>query len=61
MKKDTGKFTVHINRAHLNNFALGFDFYALYEHFTGRKDATVFMVSFLFFNITFTKWEPYVN
>jgi len=62
MEKDFKWITLHINAYHLNNFALGFDFYKLYEHPTGKYEASILQLSFLFFNVTITKWaDPYVG
>ena len=60
MYKDFGMFTVHINRSYLSNFALGFDFYQLWEHKMHIKEASVFQLNLLFFNVTFTKWHRWL-
>ena len=60
MKKDTGRYTVHINRHYINNFALGFDYYKLYAHPEGTHEASIFQLNFLFFNVTFTRWQKWI-
>lgn len=60
MYKDFGNLTVHINRLYLTNFALGFDYYQLWERETQVKEASVFQLNFLFFNVTFTKWNRWL-
>ena len=57
MYKDLGSLTIHANRYYLNNFAFGFDFYQLREHKSEILQASVFQLSLLFFNVTFTKWH----
>lgn len=57
MYKDFGSLTIHGNRYYLNNFALGFDFYQLREYKSEILQASVFQLSLLFFNVTFTKWH----
>ena len=56
MHKDLGRFTTHINRYQLENFALGIDFYTVYRYPLGERSARVLQLSFLFFNITLTYW-----
>ena len=53
-------FTVHINRYYLSNFALGFDYYQIYDHSTRRHDASILQINFLLFNITFTRWQKWI-
>ena len=57
MYKDLGSLTIHANRYYLNNFALGIDFYQLREQVSDVLQASVFQLSLLFFNVTFTKWH----
>ena len=57
MNKDIGQFTVYVNLYKLNNFALGFDFYKTYQYPLFKERASTIMLSFLFFNITITKWH----
>ena len=57
---DLGRYSVHFNRHYLNNFALGFDYYRLYEHPSGRHEASIFQLNFLFFNVTFTRWQIWI-
>ena len=57
MVKDIGRYTIHLNPYHLDNFAFGFDFYILYMYPISVKRASVFMLSFIFFNITITRWH----
>ena len=54
MYKDIKKVTIHTNRSHLYNWALGIDYYTIYED--NMAMASVLQLSFIFFNITFTKW-----
>jgi hypothetical protein len=54
MQKDFNKWTVYINRSYLSNFAIGIDFYTVYEN--NQPYARVFQMNFLFGNITFTRW-----
>lgn len=61
MFKDFRYFTVHINRYYLSNFALGFDFYQLYNHATNDYEASVLQLNFIFFNITFTRWQRWTS
>ena len=56
MYKDLKKLTVHVNRYSFENFALGFDWYSIYEFPLYEKKARVLILSFLFFNITLTYW-----
>lgn len=56
MYTDLGKFTVHINRYHIHNWALGIDYWRIYSVVNRLHEATVLQLNFLFFNITFTKW-----
>ncbi len=60
MQKDVGSLTIHVNRYYLNNFAVGVDFYQLKEWKTDILEASVFQLSFLFFNVTFTKWHRWL-
>jgi hypothetical protein len=60
MQTDIGRYTVHINRYYISNFALGFDYYNLLTHPEGIKEASVFQLSFLFFNITITRWHKWI-
>ena len=53
-------FTVHINRYYLSNFALGFDYYQIFDSNTNRHEASIFQVNFLLFNITFTRWQKWI-
>ena len=58
MEKDFGrKLTVYVNGQSLDNFALGFDFYKLYEYESALTRATIVQLNFLFFNITLTFWK----
>ena len=56
MYKDFGKFTVHINRYHIYNWAFGIDYYQSFDFFKYKADCKVLMLNLLFFNITLTKW-----
>jgi hypothetical protein len=60
MRKDFGRFSVHINRHYLSNFALGFDYYQLNEQGTNLKEASILQLNFLVFNITFTRWAKWI-
>jgi hypothetical protein len=60
MQKDFGSLTIHVNRYYLNNFAVGIDFYQLKEWKTDILEASVLQLSFLFFNVTFTKWHRWI-
>jgi hypothetical protein len=60
MQRDFGRYSVHINRHYLSNFALGFDYYKLMEHKTNIHEASVLQLNFLFFNITFTRWARWI-
>ena len=58
MEKDFGrKLTVYVNGQSLDNFALGFDFYKLYEYESLLTRASILQLNFLFFNITLTFWK----
>lgn len=58
MHKDIGdSITIHINRYSLHNFALGFDYYRLYSFGVEEHEASIFQLSFLFFNVTITFWK----
>lgn len=57
MERDFGNTTVHINRYSLDNFALGLDFYKVWDYDTEQLRARVFQLSFLFFNVTLTFWR----
>jgi len=56
MYTDLGKFTVHINRYYIHNWALGIDYWRIYSVVNRLHEATVLQLNFLFFNITLTKW-----
>lgn len=60
MTRDFGRYTVHINRYYLSNFALGIDYYQLVEQKTRVLEASVFQLNFLFFNITITRWHKWI-
>lgn len=66
MKKDFGRYTIHVNRYYLDNFALGFDYYRLYEFDYNTVDgdtrfqASICQLSFIFFNITLTRWHKWI-
>jgi hypothetical protein len=60
MQIDFGRYTAHINRHYLSNFALGFDYYKLMEYKTNIHEASVLQLNFLFFNITFTRWARWI-
>ena len=60
MQKDFGRFTVHINRYYLDNFAFGFDFYQLTNFKDKTLEASVLQLSFLFFKITITRWHKWI-
>jgi hypothetical protein len=58
---DLGKsFSAHVNGYHFNNFALGFDYYQVYDE-VDRKIAGVVILSFLFFNIAITRWTLWTS
>ena len=57
MKKDFSRYTIHLNRYYLENWSIGIDFYKVYRFPESVLSATVFQVSFLFFNITLTRWQ----
>jgi hypothetical protein len=57
---DLGRNTVHFNRHYLDNFALGFDYYRLYDHKSQVHQASIFQLNFLFFNVTFTRWQKWI-
>ena len=59
MYKDAGNWTIHVNRYRTNNFALGFDFYIMYTQPLVEVQAYVVQFSFLFFNVTITKWAQW--
>ena len=61
MFKDLKFFTVHINRGHLSNWSLGIDYYAMTDDYARARIATVFMINFVFFNITFTRWAQWTS
>lgn len=60
MKVDYGRFSVHINRHYLSNFALGFDYYQLVEERTNLHEASILQLNFLFFNVTLTRWAKWI-
>lgn len=60
MYKDFGRTTVHINRYHITNFGLGFDFYQLNDVKTNTLEASVVQFSLLFFNVTLTRWHRWI-
>ena len=59
MQWDVGKkTTLYVNAFHLDNFALGFDSYVVYEDYEGQIDvARITMINLLFFNFTITRWR----
>ena len=57
MYKDFNGVTVHVNRYHTNNFGFGFDYYQLNDLQTKKLEASVLQLSFIFFNITLTRWH----
>ena len=60
MNKDIGRYSIHINRHYLSNFALGFDYYQLNDAETRILEASVIQLNFLFFNITITRWHKWI-
>lgn len=56
----TDRTVLHINKAHLNNFAFGFDYYQMHDSYIHRKEADVLIVSLLFLNLTFTRWTKWI-
>lgn len=60
MMKDFGWLTIHVNRHYLSNFAFGFDYYQLCEEKTNRHQASILQLNFLFFNVTFTRWQKWI-
>ena len=60
MNKDIGRYSIHINRHYLTNFALGFDYYQLNSIPEREHEASIFQLNFLFFNITFTRWHKWI-
>ena len=57
MNKDIGRYSIHINRHYLSNFALGIDYYQLRNSKTRILEASVLQLSLLFFNVTITRWQ----
>ena len=60
MNKDIGRYSIHINRHYLSNFALGIDYYQLVDAQTRVLEASILQLNFLFFNITFTRWNKWI-
>lgn len=60
MNKDIGRYSIHINRHYLSNFAIGIDYYQLTDYLTRTLEASVLQLNFLFFNITFTRWHRWI-
>jgi hypothetical protein len=60
MNKDIGRYSIHINRHYLSNFALGIDYYQLIDSKTRVLEASILQLNFLFFNITFTRWHKWI-
>jgi hypothetical protein len=60
MRTDFGRYSVHINRHYLSNFALGFDYYQLHSQPEGIHEASILQLNFLLFNITFTRWQKWI-
>lgn len=60
MVRDFGRYTVHINRHYLSNFALGFDYYQLYSVAEDKHEASICQLNLLFFNITITRWVKWI-
>ena len=60
MNKDIGRYSIHINRHYLSNFALGLDYYQLIDSKTRVLEASILQLNFLFFNITFTRWHKWI-
>ena len=60
MNKDIGRYSIHINRHYLSNFAFGIDYYQLRNSKTRILEASVLQLNFLFFNITFTRWHKWI-
>ena len=60
MNKDIGRYSIHINRHYLSNFALGIDYYQLVDAQTRTLEASILQLNFLFFNITFTRWHKWI-
>jgi hypothetical protein len=57
VRKDWKVWTVHINAHHVNNWALGIDYYHVNDYQPLRMLARVLQINLLFFNITFTRWQ----
>ena len=60
MNKDIGRYSIHVNRHYLTNFALGIDYYQLIDSKTRVLEASILQLNFLFFNITFTRWHQWI-
>ena len=59
--RDFGNTTISFNFYHLDNWALGIDYYHMYEHPEQFLVAKVCLINFLFFNIAITRWVPWTS
>ena len=57
MRKDWRVWTVHINSYHIDNWAVGLDYYKIFDKAPIALIARVLQINLLFFNITLTRWQ----
>lgn len=57
MRRDWKVWSVYLNAHHLNNWAIGVDYYEETAYVPTEIIARVFQVNLLFFNITITRWS----
>ena len=57
MREDWRMWSVYINGHHLNNWAIGIDYYHEHNFTPQYLLARVFQINLLFFNITITRWH----
>ena len=60
MNKDIGRYTFHINRHYLTNFAIGLDYYRIYDKESNTHEASICQFNLLLFNITITRWHRWI-
>ena len=57
MRKDWKVWTVHINSYHFDNWAIGLDYYKIFDYAPLALVARVLQINLLFFNVTLTRWQ----
>ena len=57
MRKDWRAWSVYLNAHHLDNWAIGIDYYHEIAFVPNEIIARICQINLLFFNITITRWS----